>query len=199
MNLNTGITLIDHILHEVNAHQQTIQQLVNDNLEHIDAMCMEVLGCLKNDGKIFFMGNGGSAADAQHLAAEFIGRFKRNRRALPALALTTDTSVVTAISNDFGYEYVFARQLSALCTDRDAVILISTSGNSTNLLEAAREASRKKACTIGLLGNNGGALAANVNIPVIVASAETARIQECHILIGHILCQICDEYFSINH
>jgi D-sedoheptulose 7-phosphate isomerase len=148
---------------------------------------------LQSGGKLLVFGNGGSAGDAQHIAAELVGRFVTERRGLPALALTTDTSALTAIANDYGYEHVFARQVEALARPGDLALGISTSGNSANVLRAL-EAARHHGCeTFGLSGRDGGQMNAllgehNIVIPV----QETARVQECHILIGHIICEMVD-------
>ncbi len=143
---------------------------------------------LAGGGKILWMGNGGSAADCQHLAAELVGRFSRERPALPSIALTTDTSALTAISNDYGYEKVFARQIEALCQPGDVVVGISTSGNSANVLEGLKAARDRGALTVGLTGSNGGSMGPLVDYCFIVPSRDTARIQEAHILMGHLLC-----------
>jgi D-sedoheptulose 7-phosphate isomerase len=150
---------------------------------------------LKNGNKILLFGNGGSAADAQHIAAELTGRYKKERQGLAAIALTTDTSAITAISNDYGYEAVFARQLQALANKGDVAIGISTSGNSKNVLNALRIAKEKKCITIGFSGNDGGAMNDLCDINLIVPSSNTPRIQEMHIFIGHTICQIVEESF----
>jgi len=138
--------------------------------------------------KLLICGNGGSAADAQHFAAEMIGRFERERRALPAIALTTDTSILTALSNDYGYDMVFSRQVEALAKPGDILIGISTSGNSSNVILATEAAKEMGVKNIGLLGRDGGKLAALVDVPVIVPHGVTARIQEAHIFIIHFWC-----------
>jgi D-sedoheptulose 7-phosphate isomerase len=155
-----------------------------------------IVSCLRAGGKVLFFGNGGSAADAQHLAAEFVGRFVRERPGLPAIALTTDSSVLTAVGNDYGFEQVFARQLQALGRPGDVAIAISTSGNSANVLEAAKEARKRNLKTIGLTGKDGGALAQQADVVITIASTSTARIQECHITIGHLFCELVDADFS---
>jgi D-sedoheptulose 7-phosphate isomerase len=147
---------------------------------------------LRGGGKLLFFGNGGSAADAQHLAAEFVGRYEKDRPPLAAIALTTDSSALTAIGNDYGFEQVFARQIRALGRRGDVAIAISTSGRSQNVIlgiEAAREAGL---ATIALTGGDGGKLAPIVDIAIVVPSTTTARIQECHITIGHVLCEYVD-------
>ncbi|HET7347900.1 MAG TPA: SIS domain-containing protein [Acidobacteriaceae bacterium] len=139
-------------------------------------------------GKVLWFGNGGSAADAQHLAAEFVGRFRRERRALASIALTTDTSVLTSIGNDYGYEYVFRRQVEALCAPGDVVVAISTSGNSRNVCLGLEAAKALGAFTVAFTGQGGGAMAGMADAALCIASKDTARIQEGHILCGHMLC-----------
>jgi D-sedoheptulose 7-phosphate isomerase len=151
-----------------------------------------ISSCLQSGGKLLLFGNGGSAADAQHLAAEFVGRFLLERRALPAIALTTDSSILTAVGNDYGFEQVFARQIQALGRPGDIAIGISTSGNSPNVLEAMKTARSQGLRTIGLSGRDGGALAQAVDIAIVVKSDHTAQVQECHIAIGHLLCELTE-------
>ena len=148
---------------------------------------------LTNGGKLLLMGNGGSAADSQHIAAELIGRFKRERKAIPALALTVDSSSLTALGNDYGFDTIFSRQVEALATANDAVIGISTSGNSPNVIRALKLAREIGAITIGFMGNNGGNMKDCVDISITVPSNDTARIQEVHITIGHIICEIIEQ------
>ena len=152
--------------------------------------------CLQGDGKLLFFGNGGSAADAQHLAAEFVGRFVRERAGLPAIALTTDSSILTAVGNDYGFDQIFARQIQALGRPGDVAIAISTSGNSLNVLEGVKEARKRKLKTIGLTGKDGGLLAQQTDVAIMVPSTSTAKIQECHIAIGHLFCELVDGDFS---
>ncbi len=142
---------------------------------------------------VFFFGNGGSAADSQHLAAELVGRFTRERRPLPALALTTDTSILTSIGNDYGFEHVFLRQIQGLGRPGDVAIGLSTSGNSPNVLRAIEAAGAMGLVTIALTGDDGGKLLSQVDICLRVPSTNTARIQESHITIGHLICQGVDE------
>jgi D-sedoheptulose 7-phosphate isomerase len=149
--------------------------------------------------KAIFFGNGGSAADAQHLAAEFVGRYLRERKPLPALALNANSSAVTAISNDYGYVEVFARQLEALATPGDVAVGISTSGNSPNVIQAIRVARRLGLFTIALTGASGGALRDVVDVLIAAPSEETPRIQECHILIGHSLCDAVEQAIAAGH
>ena len=144
-------------------------------------------------GKLLLMGNGGSAADAQHIAAEFVGRFNKERKALPAIALTTDTSALTCLGNDYGFEHIFARQVEALVRKGDSVVGISASGNSENVVRALQRANELGAVTIGLLGNEGGRIKEIVHKAIVVPSNNTARIQEAHITIGHIICEIIEQ------
>lgn len=148
--------------------------------------------CIKNGGKILIMGNGGSAADSQHIAAEIVGRFKKERKGMPAIALTTDTSILTSVGNDYGYDYIFARQIEALCRPEDLVIGITTSGNSANVVSAMQAAKDIGAVTIGLTGGSGGKLSAICDVNLIMPSNVTARIQEAHIFVGHCLCEILE-------
>lgn len=149
--------------------------------------------CLSQGGQILFCGNGGSAADAQHLAAEFVGRFLKERRALPAQALSVNTSILTAIGNDYGYERVFARQVEAMGKPGDVLVGITTSGNSPNILAAALAARAAGLKVIGMTGEGGGKLAAFCDLLLAVPSQSTPRIQEMHILIGHSFCQMVEE------
>src|SRR5438876_8316791 len=149
--------------------------------------------CLQAGGKLLFFGNGGSAADAQHLAAEFVGRFVRERAGLSAIALTTDSSILTAVGNDYGFDQVFARQVQALGRPADIAIAISTSGNSRNVLEGVRAAKKTDLKTIGFSGKDGGVLAQEADLIITIASTSTARIQECHITVGHLLCELVEE------
>lgn len=148
---------------------------------------------LEKGGKLILMGNGGSAADSQHIAAELVGRFKKERRAIPAIALTVDTSSLTALGNDYGFDTIFERQLEALAGENDAVVGISTSGNSENVVRALKKANSLGAETIGLVGNNGGKIKEVANLSIVVPSNDTARIQEVHITIGHIICELIEE------
>lgn len=154
---------------------------------------------LAKGGKLLLMGNGGSAGDAQHIAAELVGRYKKERRALPAIALTVDTSAITAIGNDYGYDAIFERQIEALARPGDIVIGISTSGNSENVVRGLQRANAMGVHTIALLGNQGGRARSLAEIAIVVPSADTARIQETHITIGHIICELIElELFNEN-
>lgn len=172
---------------------------LKDHVETILRIAQAMVETLANGGKIVMFGNGGSAADAQHIVAELIGKFQRSRPGLPAIALTVNTSVLTAIGNDFAFEEIFARQVEALVTSRDLVIGISTggyseaSGNfSKNVVRGIEEAKKKGARTVGLLGKGGGLLARMVEIPLVIPSHNTQRIQEAHITVGHIVCSLVD-------
>ncbi len=155
-----------------------------------------MIGCLRSGGKILICGNGGSAADSQHIAAELVGRFKRERKGLAAVALTTDTSILTALANDYSFDGVFRRQVEALGRPGDLLLLLSTSGNSPNLLLAAREAKAAGLGTCALLGKDGGKLAGEVDLALVVPSSDTARIQEGQALIYHILCDLVEGAFA---
>jgi D-sedoheptulose 7-phosphate isomerase len=148
--------------------------------------------CIKAGGKILLMGNGGSASDSQHIAAEIVGRFKKERKGMPAIALTTDTSILTSVGNDYGYDYIFARQIEALCKTEDLVIGLTTSGNSVNVVNAMQAAKDMGAITVGLTGGTGGKLTAICDYNLIMPSNVTARIQEAHIFVGHCLCEILE-------
>jgi len=154
-----------------------------------------ITSAIKNGNKVLLAGNGGSAADAQHIAAELSGRFVKNRKALPGIALTTDTSALTAIANDYGYEHVFSRQVEALAQPGDLFIGISTSGNSQGILNALEAAKKINCKTLGLSGRDGGKMNGLCDLNIVVPADVTARIQEVHILIGHILCKAVDDLF----
>lgn len=151
-----------------------------------------LIDSVKDGGALLWCGNGGSAADSQHLAAELLGRFKQNRRAIRSMALTTDTSVLTAIGNDFGYEFIFSRQVEGVARKDDVLIGISTSGNSENVLQAIRVAKDMGLKTVALLGNEGGVIASEVDVALVIPSPDTAHIQEMHIMVGHILCDLVE-------
>jgi D-sedoheptulose 7-phosphate isomerase len=183
------------VLSELIDHQNIIEKVITDVAGDISGGCKLVASTIKNNKKIFLAGNGGSAADAQHIAAELTGRFVKERQPLPGIALTTDTSAVTAIANDYGYEQVFSRQLEALAQSGDLFIGISTSGNSESILNALLVAKNIGCTTLGLSGKGGGQMTGLCDVNIVVPSAITARIQEMHILIGHILCKAIDDLF----
>ena len=161
--------------------------------ELVAQAAMRIVKSLRAGGKVLFFGNGGSAADAQHLAAEFTGRYLKERRALPALALHGNSSAVTAIGNDYGFDLVFARQMEALGKEGDVAVGISTSGNSRNVLRALEVAKARGIYTVALTGASGGLMKKLADCTLCIPSEETPRIQECHILTGHIICEIAEE------
>jgi D-sedoheptulose 7-phosphate isomerase len=158
--------------------------------------CDAIIKAFINKNKVLLCGNGGSAADSQHIAAEFVGRFKLERRGLPAIALSTDTSILTAIGNDYSVDRIFSRQVEALAQPNDIIICFSTSGKSRNVLEAVKKAREFGCFSIGFLGGSGGALKDLVDIPLVVPTNDTPRIQECHILLGHIICEMVERAFA---
>lgn len=183
---------MNSIIHNtIKTHLAVIAQL-EALAPQIEIFSQRILSCLADGGKVVWMGNGGSAADSQHLAAEMVVRYETERRGLASIALTTDTSILTAAGNDYGFEFVYSRQVEALCSARDLVVGISTSGNSPNVLRAIAAAKTLGAYTVGMTGNNGGKLAELCDLTIAVPSPVTARVQEAHILIGHILCEMLD-------
>ena len=182
------------ISEEFKSHLEVSQKTFDiiENIELAAKLCIE---SINNDKKILLCGNGGSAADAQHIAAEIVGRYKLSRTGLPAIALTTDTSILTSIGNDFGFENIFERQVQALANEGDLMIAISTGGSSTNIINAIKLAKGKKCNVIGLSGKGGGKFNNLCDINLVVPSEDTPRIQEMHILIGHTICQLIDEAF----
>jgi D-sedoheptulose 7-phosphate isomerase len=164
-------------------------------IAEIEDTAASMMDMINQGGRIFWMGNGGSAADAQHYAAELMVRYTRNREPIPSIALTTDSSLITAHSNDFEYETVFSRQVKAHAKANDVFVGISTSGNSKNILLAMKEANNLGCMTVGLLGNDGGVIAENTTHPLVVKNNITAHIQECHLIIGHYLC----DFIELNH
>ena len=175
---------------------------VFSNLKTIEESVVSASGLINNSiksgGKLMLCGNGGSAADSQHIAAELVGRFIKDRRPLPAIALSTDTSAITCISNDYGYEYIFSRQVESLGNEADVLLAISTSGNSNNIVEAIKTAKQKKLKVIGLLGKDGGVIKEMCDIPIIVPSDVTARIQEVHIFLGHFFCLMLEKSLGLD-
>ena len=172
------------------------QRILDGMLPLIEKAAQVMADCLKQGHKLLFCGNGGSASDSQHLAAEFVGRYEKERPALAAIALTTDTSILTAIGNDYGFERIFERQVEALGKKGDVVVAISTSGNSKNVLKGVEKAKQMGLYTIAFSGGSGGSLASQADLALVIASDKTSRIQESHILIGHILCECVDELLS---
>ncbi len=183
--------------HTVRRSLQSLSVLAEDVARSlgpdVEALAEEVSAALASGGRLFFCGNGGSAADAQHLAAEYVVRFRRERAPLAALALTTDTSVLTAGANDLGFERVFARQIEALGREGDVLFLHSTSGESENLIQAAAAARPLGILTVGLLAKGGGRLVSNVDRALVIPTHSTARAQEMHLALGHIICELVEE------
>ena len=175
-------------------------RFLKENLSQLLDAIKLISHAFEAGNKLFFFGNGGSAADAQHLAAEFVNRYVMDRPPLPAIALTTDTSILTSVSNDFTFNEIFAKQLRALGKEGDVAIAISTSGNSSNVIKAVEVAKEMRMKTVALTGNDGGVLAKKADISLNVSSTSTPRIQETHILIGHILCEMVEHhlFFKIS-
>ena len=185
------------ILSNLKDSQDLIQNMINDKdfIQSINLSINKCISCLTNGNKILLIGNGGSAADAQHIAAEFVSRFKLERTPLPAIALTTDTSNLTAISNDYGFDQVFERQLNAIANDGDLLIAYSTSGNSKNILNAIKYCNRNNIEVIGMTGNADSQMKSICKLNIQVPSSLTASIQEAHAIVGHIFCDALEQYF----
>jgi D-sedoheptulose 7-phosphate isomerase len=173
-------------------------RFLKENLPQLLDVIKLITHAFESGNKLFFFGNGGSAADAQHLAAEFVNRYVMDRPPLPAIALTTDTSLLTSIPNDFSFAEIFSKQLRALGKEGDVAIAISTSGNSSNVIKAVEVAKEMRMKTVALAGNDGGMLSKIVDISLIVSSTSTPRIQEVHILIGHILCEMVEHQLFLK-
>ena len=184
-NNKTIDSIFDNSL-EIISNSKVLNNRISDSIDAI-------LKSLQNNGKIIIFGNGGSAADAQHFAAEFIGRFEKERDAIPAIALTTDSSIITSLANDYSFDKIFERQCEALIQPNDIIFVLSTSGNSPNVINGVKVAKKKNIISIGLLGNNGGNLKDHLTIPIIVTSNSTPRIQEVHRIILHAICQIVED------
>lgn len=182
---------------ELQSHKLVIEKVINSLQQNIELACELAVNTIKQGNKIILMGNGGSAADAQHIAAEFTGRYKVERKGLPAIAVTTDTSALTAIGNDYGYQHVFERQVEALAQPGDLVIGISSTGNSENVVNAFSKAKEMNCKTLGLSGKGGGKFNSSCDLNIVIPSNDTPRVQEMHILIGHIMCQVVDEHYKI--
>ena len=172
------------------------QQVIERQLSTINEIANLLIRSLRSGNKVLFFGNGGSAADSQHIAGELVGKFRRVRKAMPAIALTTDTSILTSIGNDFGYDYIFARQIEALGQSGDVAIGISTSGNSPNVLRALQAARDAGIATVGFTGQSGGQMQECVDICFNAPSDSTPRIQEVHITAGHIICELVEKTFA---
>jgi len=172
---------------------QVKEELLRDYVGEIKNISDLIIDSLRKGGKVILCGNGGSAADAQHIAAEFIGRFKRDRTALAAISLTTNTSVITSLANDYGYDVIFSKQVEALGQKNDILIGISTSGKAKNVALALKQAKKNNLRTVALTGGDGGELAKLADVSFIVPSSVTARIQEAHITVGHIICELVEQ------
>jgi D-sedoheptulose 7-phosphate isomerase len=193
-----GIIILKTFISELEQHQAMITRLA-DCSGAIEAAGKSLIETLRQGGKILLCGNGGSAADCQHIAAELVVRYEQNRKALAAIALSTDSSILTANGNDFGFDSIYSRQVEAIADEKDCLIAISTSGTSKNILKAVEAARLKGMVVIGLTGRDGGELSGLVIHSVIVPSEVTARIQEAHILIGHWWCGAIEEAVSAGH
>jgi len=185
--------MLETINKHLNEHVAAIRDLSDEHVGVLVDITNAMVNTYKNDGKVVFFGNGGSAQDAEHLAAELVGRFTMDRRSLPAMSLNINTSILTAVSNDFNYNQVFERQIEALVNSGDVVIGLSTSGDSENIIRGILKARDKGAKTIGFTGRGGGKLKGIVHILFEVPSDNTPRIQEVHITVGHIICQLVEE------
>jgi len=184
---------MEKIIRRIAKESQRIQEsFIKKNISPLIDCAKYISKAFKNDRKLMLCGNGGSAADAQHIAAEFVNRFLIDRHPLPALALTTDTSIITSVANDYSYEEVFSKQIQALGVEGDILFAISTSGNSNNILSAIRTAKEKGLYAVGLIGGDGGKMLTLVDLPLVVESNQTPRVQETHILAGHLICELVE-------
>ena len=180
---------------EIQDHIDLANQIKQELPNKIKKISEIIIHAIDQKKKVILFGNGGSAADAQHIAAEFTGRFVRERRGLPAIAITTDTSALTAIGNDYGFDFVFSRQVEALANEGDVLIGISTSGNSVNVIKALEVGKQLKCVTVSFTGKEGGEIAKSTDININIKHSVTARIQEMHILVGHLICTLIDNKF----
>lgn len=165
------------------------------NMASVEHTAQAIITAFKSGHRVFFCGNGGSAADSQHIAAEFIGRFQKERKALPAIALTTDSSILTSLANDYSYDIIFSRQIEALGSAGDVLVGISTSGKSLNIIKAFEKAKEMGLVTVALTGNGGGMMAAIADVSIVIPSKVTARIQEAHITFFHAICEVVENEF----
>ena len=182
----------DLIARALKQNQRTVEGFVTENSSNLIRCAEFVCNAFRNSGKLMICGNGGSAADAQHIAAEFVNRFQIDRSPLPALALTTDTSIITSVANDNSFDAIFSRQIEALGARGDVLLAISTSGRSRNILSAIATAKGRGIYTIGLMGGGGGEMLRLVDLALVVKSNQTPRVQEAHILAGHIICELAE-------
>ncbi len=185
--------MIEYVNNIIDNSIKAHNRFARGNTEQLIIFAQTIVNCLNNGGKILICGNGGSAADAQHIAAEFVGRFVMERPSLPAIALTTDTSLLTAVSNDYSFSEVFEKQVASLANPGDILWGISTSGNSENVIKALRKASKNNVTTLGFSGRDGGQMRGICDHIIVIDEKETARIQELHILSAHIICGLVDE------
>jgi D-sedoheptulose 7-phosphate isomerase len=172
---------------------QVKEEILRNQIGQIVAISQLIIDCLKKNGKVLVFGNGGSASDSQHIAAELVGRFKKDRSALAGIALTTNTSIITSLANDYGYDVIFSRQIEALGQKNDVAIGISTSGKAKNVTMGLKQAKKMGIKTVALSGGDGGDIAKVADVSLLVPSAVTARIQEAHITIAHIICEIIEQ------
>ncbi|MBW1783554.1 MAG: SIS domain-containing protein [Deltaproteobacteria bacterium] len=191
---------MEHIIENIlTSCLKTTESFIRENASEIGVLAEKIASAFLRDRKLLICGNGGSAADAQHMAAEFVNRFQLERPPLPAMALTTDTSVITSIGNDYSFEDVFSKQVKALGVEGDVLLAISTSGKSKNILSAVEAANKQGIYTVGLLGGDGGKLLGRVDMALTVKSDVTARIQEAHLLLEHIICHLVDYILFQKH
>jgi D-sedoheptulose 7-phosphate isomerase len=184
---------VEKIINEILRNSvKTKEDFIRENIPNIIFFAEKITQSFTSDRKLMLCGNGGSAADAQHIAAEFVNRFILERPPLPAIALTTDTSIITSVGNDYSFDEVFSKQVKAIGMEGDILLAISTSGNSANVLSAVEAAKNQGIFTVGLTGGDGGKLATLVELALMVKSDSPPRIQETHILVGHIICQLVD-------
>lgn len=189
--MENQLEIADTTIREISEHLEVIKTL-KELVPKIELLAKKIIKSLDRGGKLLICGNGGSAADAQHLSSELVGRYQKERKSLCAISLSTDPSIFTAISNDYGFNKVFSRQIEGLGTSEDILLVISTSGQSQNLINAIKSANKQEMETVGLLGNEGGVIKNMLNLSIVINSKNTARIQECHGLIIHLICKIVD-------
>ena len=192
-----NLTMNPIIQSHIKEHQEVLDT-INTIVDSIEQIARALINCLKNDGTIYWCGNGGSASDSQHLAGELVGRFVGDRKPLRSIALNADSAVMTCIVNDYGYEHIFSRQVEGLGREGDVLIGVTTSGNSQNVINALNVAKTKKMQTIGLLGKGGGKAREAVDHAIVIPSNTTARVQEMHIMVGHILCDLIEEGLNLK-
>jgi D-sedoheptulose 7-phosphate isomerase len=194
----TNSKKVNHMIKKTLERSTKIITELSDLSDEINKTANLIVTAINKNRKIIIIGNGGSAADAQHIAAEFLGRYKLKRKSIPAIALTSNSSTTTAIANDYDFSNIFSRQCESLVSKGDVVIGISTSGNSENVVKGLRTSSKNGGLTIGLLGNKGGKIKNIVDVSLIVKDTSTPRIQEGHRLIAHIICEIVEKQFVNN-